>query len=159
NQKIPNAQPWAPQWLRSLIGEDYFRTMVVLDLSVAIHQTKNPQAIDFTRRALSAIDGLPSLRVLEMGDNPELDDAGVEHLSHLSQLVDLYLYRTGITGTGLHYLSGCHKLEFLHLDRTSLTDEGLAAIGKLKQLRMVNLSNTRITDASLLKLSEAKSLK
>ena len=147
--EVANAEPWAPRWLRSFVGEDYFRTVVTLDFSSAIHQVRDPKAIDFTPRALAVIDDLPSLRTLELGDNSEIDDASLVHLSRLSQLRVLYLYRTGVSGAGLHYLLGCPKLEYLHLDRTPLGDDGLKAIGKLPRLQSVNLANTRITDAGL----------
>ena len=63
-----------------------------------------------------------------------ITDAGLVHLSGLTNLRDLWLTGTGVglTGTGvtdagLVHLSGLKKLEVLDLDGTGVTDSGLTS--------------------------------
>jgi Leucine-rich repeat (LRR) protein len=158
DRKITGAEPAAPRWLRNAIGEDYFRKVVAVDFTIAIHNMRNPSAIDFTARALAAIDDLPDLRILEFSDNPKIDDASLAHLAHLSRLRILYLYRTHVTGAGLSQLIGCRNLWYLHLDRTPLDDRGLVQISRLTNLRSLYLNNTKITDNGLTPLALLTSL-
>ena len=149
---IPNAISSVPHWLRSSIGEDYFRTVVTLDIAVGSFRDRNRQPPKAVDEALNAISNLPDLRILEIGANPAIDDESLAHLSGLRKLRTLYLYRTGIEGPGLRQLRGSAEIESLSLDQTPLSDEGLVSLRDLPKLRWLRLANTKITDAGLLYL-------
>ena len=92
---IKGAQPSHPQWLRRLLGDDFFASVVGAGLNRSIFSAS------------------------------QATDADLEHLKRFSQLQVLALDRTQVTDAGLEHLKGLTQLQRLSLDRTQVTDEGV----------------------------------
>ena len=152
------------QWLRSLLGDDFFQTAI--------------EASAGNDTALQQVANLPSLRVLNaqtgpggwvsrherLEEFPFLDqamapmtaeeqkrwdslvkkyppssDAGLASLKGLTGLKELNLTSTDITDAGLAYLEGLPNLERLWLELTRVTPGGLVHLRGLSKLRRLYL--------------------
>ena len=131
---VDPAVPLGPEWLHSVLGEDYFGTVLYVYL-------KNTQATD---AAMAHLEGMSQLRSLGL-DRTQVTDAGLAHLETVNQLQKLYLVDTHITDAGLNYLVGMTELMTLQLDSTRITDAGLAHLKGMKQLRLLTCRGTRVT--------------
>ena len=108
---------------------------------------------------LAVLEGMTSLEILILGSlergadvNSPITDAGLIHLSKLTKLNKLGLYRTCITDEGLKHLSGLTNLESLSLNKTKITGAGFAYLNKLAPLRALELDNTALTGIGLANL-------
>ena len=128
----------APYWILHLLGDDFFTTVDLVDLS----HTKATDSV------LQSLEELPELCLLDLGGT-HVTDAGLKHLRGLARLRFLKLSDTAITGTGLQYIEGLIQVECLYAERSKLTDAGLEHLAQLKKLETLDLSGTRITDAGL----------
>lgn len=98
----------------------------------------------FTDRGLECLKDKKQLRGLWVGIGPtKITDAGVRHLSGLTNLEYLELQKTGVTDTGLEHLSQLTTLESLYLSNTKVTDAGLSHLHGLKSLKKLFLSGTQ----------------
>ncbi len=87
---------------------------------------------------------------VQLGDQPELTDAGLVPFAGLTNLVDLRLSKSPkITDVGFAHLRNLPRLTGLSLDGTGITDEGLANLKDLTTLSALNLGNTAVTDRGL----------
>ena len=107
---------------------------------------------------LAYLKGLTSLEKLILGNIDRdsgispITDAGLVHLSTLTKLKQLGLYRTCITDDGLKHLSGLTNLEVLNLNRTQITGEGFAFLNKLSPVRGLELRDVALTGTGLANL-------
>jgi hypothetical protein len=105
---------------------------------------------------IAAIGNCTSLRKLRVWKT-QLAAADVRCLlARLDQLADLSLHR--IDDAALQHLSHLAELEYLDLQDNSITDDGLAHIATLNGLKRLDLSSTSITDAGLVHLSRLANL-
>ncbi|MCC6123815.1 MAG: hypothetical protein IT426_02550 [Pirellulales bacterium] len=136
DDKIP---PPGPAWLRNFIGEDYFQTVVTVDLSKAA----------VTDDDLAVLENLTELEGLYLTD-PNITGKGFAHLKTLKKLKGLGLWNTSIDDAGLANLEGLANLRQLCLDGTKITDAGTVHLQDLTQLEdWLGLTDTPITDRSL----------
>jgi hypothetical protein len=136
---VPGRQPRAPDWLRHAIGDDYFRTVVEVNLifdgagAAQVQTERTDDAVMPALRDLTSVktliihegqatDGsmeivgrLGSLENLYIADAEGLTDAGVAHLAALANLKDLSLAQAQITDAGFSHLSGLQKLKKLYV--------------------------------------------
>jgi hypothetical protein len=91
NNRIPNAQPPGPPWLRKLLGDDFFASVGWVSLREA------------TDAALKRIEALARLRELDL-TNTSITNAGLEHLKGLTQLKALRLERDHVTDAAVQRL-------------------------------------------------------
>lgn len=89
----------------------------------------------------------------------EVNDASLEGLSAVPNLIWLNLAGTKITDEGLKAVGKLKDLERLHLEKTSIGDEGLTHLAQLEKLTYLNLYGTKVTDAGLMKLADLKQLR
>jgi hypothetical protein len=143
---LPEARPPGPAWLRNLLGEDFFATVVMVGLF--------PLNSRVTDAGLEHLKGLTQLEWLDLMDTP-VTDAGLEHLKGLTQLQELYLGGTKVTDAGLDYLKGLTQLRTLYLGNTPVTDAGLEHLSGLTQLQFLCLENTQVTDEGAKRLQQA----
>jgi len=115
----PPPRPPGPEWLRRIIGDDYFFSVD----SVSISGRATSDAV------LVHLKGLSDLEFLALV-NARITDAGLVHLKGLTNLTTLALSGTQITDAGLEHLKGLTKLTELDLTSTEVSDKG---IKKLKQ--------------------------
>jgi hypothetical protein len=181
-QRISDAVPPAPKWLRQLLGDDYFRKVVTVSFATEFygrHKELGLSKID--DQGLRLFESLPDVQKLELGHNRAVTDAGLVHLRNLKKLDMLYLYDCNVTGTGLTHLEGLPALTGLDLRwnpltpdgfatlarlknlvalglPASVTDDDLAALKSLTKLKRLHLEQTGITDAGLIHLESMTSL-
>lgn len=84
--------------------------------------------------------------------NTSITDAGLVHLSELTNLQELWLDGTQVTDAGLVQIKGQTTLLGLYLSNTQVTDAGLVHLKRLTNLNSLALSGTQVTDAGLVHL-------
>ena len=101
-----------------------------------------------------------SKRVSEVKLNAiaKLKDADLALFSAFSELTDLSLEETKISGDGLKHIAELEKIEWLNLWDTKVDDKGLAHLKKLTALESLPVGRTAITDAGLLHLEKLPQL-
>lgn len=97
-----------PAWLRHLMGDDFFFTVVEADLQ--IHANQELHEI-FLQKCCS------------------LDDDGLRRVASLCHLRRLNLTYTRITDAGLGCLRTLTRLEALNLTGTNVTEQGVKKLG------------------------------
>ena len=135
---ITAAEPPGPAWLRRLLGDDFFTTVVGVGVN--------------TPADMKYLGEMSRLRVVSAYGAP-IGDADLEGIRRSGQLKGLDLSLTNVTDGGLENLKGLSQLEYLRLSVTRVTDVGLKQLKGLSQLQTLNLNDTRITDAGLVSLS------
>ena len=148
-EEIKKSRGWVeyhpgPAWLRNLLGEDCFATVV--------HVSLHSQITD--AGFLKHLKGLTQLQQLDLNGTP-VTDASLEHLKGLTQLQQLDLGGAQVTDAGLEHLKGLTQLQTLELAWTHVTDAGLEHLKGLTQLRTLDLNYTKVTDEGLKKLQQA----
>ena len=103
------------------------------------------------------VAGLDNLRFLSLAETG-ITDAGLAHLSRLTDLEELHLDNTSITDQGLDALAALPSLRVLDLKDTAVTDAGLARVKDFATLRGLYLTRTRITDAGLANIGSLENL-
>jgi len=136
--------PPRPEWLRKLIGDDYFFSVAEVDYT----------GPEFNDSNVTVIKRLTNLKALSLFQT-KVTDAGLLHLKELTSLQALNLRYTQITDAGLKHLKGLTNLGGLFLDHTQITDTGLVHLKGLTQLRSLTLRNTQVTDEGVKKLQQA----
>lgn len=104
-------QPPGPQWLRELLGDDYFQSPVTIWLEI-------DEGVGFEDRELAALaesmESLPTLRTLSLRGSP-ITDEGLVHLRGLTQLRELNCMWTNVTDRGVDALQ--ENLPRCHITR------------------------------------------
>ncbi len=92
---------------------------------------------------------LTALERLGLNFTTGVTGTGLEHLSELENLNELWLFEAWVTDEGLSHIKGLRHLTKLYLGDTKLTDAGLKHIEGLTQLEELDVGYTRVTDAGL----------
>lgn len=103
------------------------------------------EASSINDETLAVIGKMKSLKRLNLWRDT-ITDAGVEHLTGLTQLEWLNVDNTHLTDAGLPYLNGMTELKFLHLGSTGVTDQGMPALVALKSLKDLKVTRTAVTE-------------
>ncbi len=141
--QIGQSEPLAPEWLRQLIGDEYFLTVYEVSLAgLKLHD-----------RDLEAINWFTDVKTLFLFDM-QITDAGLVHLKGLTKLDMLSLENTQITDAGLEHLKGLTKLQWLSLEGTQITDAGLEHLRGLTNLFQLRLTDTQCTEDGIEKLQQ-----
>ena len=175
----PGGGPAAPKWLRQLIGDEYFQTIVnvtptrvgvvgdrrsgnrriqpvtTFSIGVPSWTTADPRKFE---ELLRCVGKLKSLERLSLAD-ATINDEMLAHLSGLRQLKRLDLSSTDITGEGLECLRSMRKLEELNLCGTRVGDSCLHDLRHLKQLSDLDLCATQVRGWRLEQLAELPKLR
>jgi hypothetical protein len=130
-----------PNWLRSLIGVDYFATVSFVGVNVG------------TDEFLEAAGDLSHLRNVRIACDSKISDRAWKNLKGLTELESLYL--RGIDDIGMANLSGLLQLRTLHVDSPGVTDAGLASLKGLNGLRTLELWQTHASGAGVKELRSA----
>ena len=112
-------EPAAPEWLRNLVGIDYFREVAEIQLS-------RSEVADNDLTRLRPFRRLKTLSFV----NRKITDAGLEALPHFPQLETLRLQGTEITDAGLGHLAKFTSLEMLNVKGTVVTLEAINELQK-----------------------------
>jgi Leucine Rich repeat len=181
----PGREPAAPRWLRSWLGEDFFREVVVVNLcrdadevptsesspardaevasrlrglpGVTLLAIRGAQASDAT---IVHIRGMRRLEILQVNVAPDLTDAGAETIGSLPSLKHLVVTGSRLTDRGLEQIAGLPRLESLYYRQNHATDRGLEAISRSGRLRVLHFGDNRgeVTDAGVESLARLKDL-
>ncbi len=163
---IDNAHPPAPEWLRNLLGVDFFGAVshvYIWGTSVTDAKLEHVQdltqlkklSLEYTQATgLEYVKDLTQLKELGLGGT-QVTDMALEHLKGLTQLESLKLYRTKITDAELQYLEGLTQLQELDLTGTGITDAGLPHLEGLTRLKWLHIDRTNVTDEGVKKLQQA----
>jgi len=164
-------QPPGPAWLRSILGDDFFASVVEVSVNngmtddgfVRFGTFANAEELWLGQTRVSNVDleqlkGMSHLRKLDLSCTGITDD-GLEYLQYLSCLRELTLTETQITDTGVAYLARLRGLTKLSLNITRISDEGLVYLADLTTLEELKVSSTYVSDAGLTHLRALANLK
>lgn len=141
--------PPGPEWLRALVGDDYFTSVVTVSLSGAA----------VTNDVLAHVGRLSSVTTLHL-NSTAVDDEGIRRLAALAKLEELRLSHTRATGASLKFLQrSAGTLKRLFLDRTALSDQDLEHIRRFHNLEYLSLTGTSITDGAVAHLAQLTRLR
>jgi hypothetical protein len=140
----PSRTPPEPAWLRRLFGDDFFATVVAVELD-------DPETSDATVEQLRA---LPQVRFL-MIRSSVVSNAALPPISGLTRLRKLTLTQCRITDAALQRLECLPHLQWLDLSFTQITDDGTQHLRRLTQLQYLDLTGNRITIPAVNELQEA----
>jgi hypothetical protein len=160
-KRITAATPRTPQWLRELLGDDFFHCVFGVRLGTddafeqagTLHDLRSIHVFcsgRVTDASLVHLQGLPQLRTLHFGAN-NVTDAGLASLSGLASLERLEMRWMRITDAGLKHLEGLPRLRALWLGE-GITDAGLVHVIRFAHLEELSLLESRVTDDGLQQL-------
>lgn len=147
----PGARPPGPAWLRHILGDDYFTSVISVNL--------NDATVESIDDVLPAVGDLTSLRFLDM-QNQGVTDDGLAHIQALTLLEELHINGTDITDAGMSHLEALDNLVDLSIDGTSVSDVGFgnARIENKRRLRYLSMIATQVSDDSLSRLEHIPNL-
>jgi hypothetical protein len=137
---IPKS-PW-PEWLRRILGSDFFDTVTYVSLHGA-------ECDDEAMRAACRLPWLEELTVVDTS----VTDAGAEDLRQLRNLRSLDLRLNRITIRPLRHIGEMSELRELTLSMklspVPMRDEDMAYLKRLTKLKSLTLLSTHLTDTWL----------
>ncbi|HEY4309034.1 MAG TPA: hypothetical protein VGN12_06245 [Pirellulales bacterium] len=149
--------PRGPAWLRAIVGDDYFQTVV--DVTVESHTIPAQHLRPFIQAVMQfpELDGLCLI-------SDSLNDDDVKQLSKMTSLKSLILAsnsyptdpNTAITDVGVSYLANLTRLEYLTVEG-SFTDNALLSLSHLTELKFLEL-RAPVTDAGMVHLHSLRKL-
>lgn len=103
---------------------------------------------------VSELTSLPSLRMLDLAENRNITDSGIEQLGQLTQLTELNLSSCSIHNTAIESLTSLPRLQRLNLSYCNrLTDGVIKPLRRLDRLIYIDLLGClKITHGGLTKL-------
>jgi len=131
---VPGAGPRHSAWLRELLGDDFFATVI--------------EAAVYNDDGLKSVTELPRIRRLQIGKSPycRADFGHVEDVrrhtmdaAEPKQRAQLLLRSTVITEAALEHIQGLPQLQDLAIFDVPLTNAGLEYLKTLRQLRRLRL--------------------
>jgi Leucine Rich repeat len=153
--EVANAGPTPPpgaDWLRKFLGENFFSEV---DSVLWGESNWSPPAKhgNLTDAELEHVGKLTELhRLMLLGDDVNVTDAGLVNLKGLTRLQELHLAAPNVTDAGLENLQGLTQLETLVVMNARVTDAGLKNLQRLTKLQSLSLDGTNVTDAGLVHL-------
>jgi hypothetical protein len=132
-QRMPDAQVPGLAWLRKLLGDDFFSTVVEAEPNN-----------DASMLILKDLCGIRTLLI----EGPKVTDKGLAYLKEWPQLKELYLMHTTLTDTGWEHIKDVTQLQMLYFGYDA-TDAELIKIKELPQLQVLHLYGSDVTDAGL----------
>jgi hypothetical protein len=160
-----------PAWVRSLLGNDFFTSVVYVYLSGMTVTNADVEYLNeltqlntliiirasFSDAEMSQLKGMNLLQELGLSQT-QITDVTLEYITSLKQLRSLSVSYTRVTDVGLEHLKGM-KLQWLDLSGTQITNAGIQQLKRLEQLHTLDLEYTEITDTGLAYLKDLKELK
>lgn len=108
---------------------------------------------------LEMLSRIETITSLNLGGSQRLTDAGLRHLSRLTQLRELDLSGTKITDRALDVLRDLPLLERINLGGTRISDDGLPNLAYCPELQHVSLQWTRTGDGAIRALAGKSKLR
>jgi Leucine-rich repeat (LRR) protein len=159
SEAVSADEPKPRSWLRRIIGDDFFRSIVEVSFQPGEFGEESQESpkptVDDT---LALIGKLPALNFLRV-DKHRVTDRGLRGLRGLTNLEALYLQGSNITDVGLEQLRGLKRLTQLSLasrvHESAISDAGLAHLKGLTSLKYLDLDDSRVSGRGLSQLSAA----
>jgi hypothetical protein len=157
----PGRNPWAPRWLRKILGDEFFQTVRLVNLVYDDSAGKrldnsNTTACDDLLRQLSRLDGLKELLLTET----QTTDAGLAHIGKMTELEALFIWDArSVTDAGIARLTGLKKLKTIHISQSHLTDSSLALLSSLPSVESLSLQQNHFSDKGLERLARKPRIK
>jgi Leucine-rich repeat (LRR) protein len=149
--RMRNAVPPGPDWLRKLLGKNFFSEVAFVNLDRMV-------VTDAPKVDIVILTALPQLQGLNLCG--PFSDSELAHLKALTRLQSLNLVRTKITDAGPENLKGLAQLQSLSLElETNVTDAGMMNLEGLCELQRLDLVDTSVTDVGLRNLKGLAHLK
>lgn len=155
------AKSWAPSWLLTYLGDDFFHDVVMVNM---VYNEDTGKRLDNQRvkdEVLPYLEGVPHLTHLFLHKG-QASDPGMKYVGSLKDLRVLMMWdAAALTDAGVSRLGGLSNLGSLHINDSQIGDESLRVLATLPRIEKLSLQGNRITDAGLAHLrskSELKSL-
>jgi hypothetical protein len=142
-----SAGPPGPNWLRDLLGVDYFADIAHVNVS-------GPQV---TNDTLAHLSSLPHLQLLGI-DSDQITDSGVAMFARSKDLISFGVTSKNVTVASIDHLQGLPNLVWLQCSGRQVNDSWISHIIKLKSLESVCLHNTEVTDEGIAELASLPKL-
>lgn len=168
-----HAEPPGPKFLRKMIGNDYFTSVIGIHLSdvpeTHIHEIvkmvgnlKKVRFLDLQNQPVTDNDlsHISNLKLLEqlLLDGSNVSDDGLRHLAHLDNLVELGLESTNISVVGLRNarIDDKRRLHLLMLDDTQISDEIFNLVHKLPKLDLLTVIDSNVTESGVQRFTASR---
>jgi hypothetical protein len=157
----PGRSPMAPRWLRSMLGDEYFQN--VRQVNLAYDDSAGKRLDNTSLRGcddlLKQISTLPGLKGLLLKETQATDE-GLRYIGKMTDLEELYIWDAkSITDAGVSHLSRLTNLKMVHIGNSNLTDDSLARISSLPRMEEMSLQQNHFSDEGLARLSGKERLK
>ncbi len=139
---------WRLEGISLRLGKVKDADLVHLEGLTSLRRLDLAQNEQITAAGLAHIAGLTNLVTLDLSGVPVTDD-GLKHLRQMSRLKRLDIFGGPISDAGLEHLKGLTSLEVLSLTDISITAAGLAHLRGLSNLTTLQLHRVPIGDAVL----------
>jgi hypothetical protein len=158
----PGGKPWAPDWLRRALGDEYFQSIAHVSLYVDIkNQVASATWVNMgpADDALRKLATQTSIRTLQIGGQ-QVTDANLSYVGQMTGLQELSIaWGRHLTDRGFMQLSRLKRVRILEVDNSKMTDAGLEAIGKLTNLEELRIGGAGFSDRGLAQLKGLTRLK
>ena len=157
----PGQEPWAPQWLRRMLGDEYFREVSYVSLVYDSQGGKRVEIANFKPcdKLLEQLATQTGLRQLLMRSTQATDE-GLKHVGRMAALEKLYIWdATSITDAGVAHLAGLKNLAIIHIDSSGVTDESLLLLSGLPRIEILALQSSKFSDQGFLRMKGQNTLK
>jgi len=158
----PAGKPWAPDWIRRALGDEYFQSLAHVSLYVDIKKGSadstwvNMGPADDALRKLAT---QTTVRTLQIGGQ-QVTDENLSSVGQMTGLEELSIsWGFHLTDKGFLQLSGLKRLRILDVDHSKMTDASLEAIGKLTKLEELRIGGAGFSDRGLAHLKGLTRLK
>ncbi len=149
-QLAGRTDPPGPEWLRQLLGDDFFAHVGMIGFVVPMWGVPTSDKVDDDLLA-----NLRSLRLVErirLDDCDQITDRGLASVGTLGRLTELNLSNTHVTDVGIAKLAPLRRLERLTLDETAITDQSVPHLAQLTNLKELYIWGTQISGEGVARL-------
>ncbi|MFT5093491.1 MAG: hypothetical protein ACI93T_002320 [Porticoccaceae bacterium] len=140
---------------KTLVGDD---ALAMMSQFPRLKKLRISQC-QFENAGLAHLTKVTTLEDLDLSENNSINDAGMPHLSGLTKLKRLNLWRTYVGDPGVESLAGLTAMEWLNLDNSQISDDCLKHLSGMSKLSFLHLGSTLVSDAGLPALNGLTALK
>jgi Leucine-rich repeat (LRR) protein len=157
----PGREPRAPQWLRRVLGDEFFQE--VRHVSLAYDNSTGKQS---NNSNVSPCDDLLARLARQSGlkflllKKSQATDGGLKHIGAMTGLEELYIWdATAVTDAGVAHLARLNNLKKIHINGSKITDESLVLLSSLPSIESLSLQENHFSDKGFSCLKGEKRLK
>ena len=157
----PGQEPWAPRWMRSLLGDEFFQEIAYVSLVYDSTGGKRREITNFAPcdDIFAQLAGQSGIKQLLL-QRTQATDRGLEHVGRMTGLEALYIWdAASITDAGVAHLAGLKNLQKIHIDNSQITDQSLVLLSSLPKIEELSLQSGHFSDEGFLHLKGENTLK